>query len=79
MACTVAVEEVIDAHYQKYIAALDQTASSTCAPHLAGSATRSWNTAIPALHRARNRLRPIACCVRSLSGRRAAIALSERI
>ena len=80
MACTVAVEEAIDAHYAAQIETPWTTTSRSCARPWRNSAPRNWNTATSAWSTAPNRRRPIGCCPRVIkAGCRAAIAVSERV
>ena len=79
MACTVAVEETIDAHYQKQIAALDQTEADlrTTISQFRDEELEHRDTALAHGAEQAPAYRVLGAVIKA--GCRAAIALSERI
>ena len=80
MACTVAVEEAIDAHYSAQIETPGRRRTGAAPRRSRNSAPRSWNTATSAWKTAPNRRSGYRLLSRAIkAGCRAAIAVSERI
>ena len=64
MACTVAVEEAIDEHYQGQTRRARRERGAAEGAPSRSSATRNWSTATSAWSTARSRRRAIGCCPR---------------